>query len=80
VEAEGSSEMLAPIKLYSVTSQKTIFFIATAVRTSDLILIKSAVPVLFVTDPSEYELRGPYTINHVAQHCVLCNMVDRVWC
>jgi hypothetical protein len=25
-------------------------------------------------------LRGPYTINHVAQHCVLCNMIDRVWC
>jgi hypothetical protein len=25
-------------------------------------------------------LRGPYTINHVAQHCVLYNMIDRVWC
>jgi hypothetical protein len=24
--------------------------------------------------------RGPYTINHVVQHCVLCNMIDRVWC
>jgi hypothetical protein len=26
------------------------------------------------------DLRGPYTINHVAQHCVLCKMIDRVWC
>jgi hypothetical protein len=25
-------------------------------------------------------LRGPYTINHVAQHCVLCNMIVRVCC
>jgi hypothetical protein len=30
--------------------------------------------------PSSPCLRGPYTINHVAQHCVLCNMIDRVWC
>jgi hypothetical protein len=24
-------------------------------------------------------LRGRYTVNHVVQHCVLCNMIDRVW-
>jgi hypothetical protein len=28
----------------------------------------------------KWMLRGPYTINHVAQHCVLCNMIDPVWC
>jgi hypothetical protein len=29
---------------------------------------------------SESNSRGPYTVNHVAQHCVLCNMIDLVWC
>jgi hypothetical protein len=50
-------------------------FITTAVRTSEPKTCGSVWVKIFWSDA---RLKGPYTINHVAQHCVLCNMIERV--